>query len=64
MLVAMTGITVAILPAEVDSRAYVVGAGNQRTFNPVSYGQSCGVPRGGSRDRVAAIGYAQRHNIG
>ena len=48
MLVAMTGITVAILPAEVNSWAYVVGAENQDTFNPVSYGQACsGVPRGG-----------------
>jgi hypothetical protein len=47
-LVAMTGITVAILPAEVNSWAYVVGAGNQDSFNPVSYGQACsGVPRGG-----------------
>jgi hypothetical protein len=34
MLVAMTGITVAILPAEVNSWAYVVGAGNQDTFDP------------------------------
>jgi hypothetical protein len=41
MLVAMTGITVAILPAEVNSWAYVVGAENQDTFNPVSYGQAC-----------------------
>ena len=48
MLVAMTGITVAILPAEVNSWAYVVGAENQDTFNPVSYGQACNhVPRGG-----------------
>ena len=47
MLVAMTGITVAILPAEVNAWAYVAGAGNQDTFDPVSYGQSCGVPRGG-----------------
>ena len=46
LLVAMTGITVGILPAEVNSWAYVVGAGNQDTFNPVSYGQAC-VPRGG-----------------
>ncbi len=47
-LVAMTGITVFILPAEVNSWAYVVGGGNQDTFNPVSYGQACsGVPRGG-----------------
>jgi hypothetical protein len=48
MLVAMTGITVALLPAEVNSWAYVVGAENQDTFNPVSYGQAClNVPRGG-----------------
>src|SRR3984893_4261728 len=37
LLVAMTGITVGILPAEVNSWAYVVGAGNQAIFNPVSY---------------------------
>ena len=48
MLVAMTGITVAILPAEVNSWAYVVGAGNQDIFNPVSQAQACsGVPRTG-----------------
>jgi hypothetical protein len=48
MLAAMTGITVAILPAEVNSWAYVVGAENHDTFNPVSYGQICGgLPRGG-----------------
>jgi len=48
MLVAMTGITVFILPAEVNSWAYAVGAENQDTFNPVSYGQACiAVPRGG-----------------
>jgi len=48
MLVAMTGITVFILPAEVNSWAYVVGAGNHDTFNPVSYGQSCNnIPRSG-----------------
>ena len=48
MLVAMTGITVALLPAEVNSWAYAVGAENQDTFNPVSYGQACNnVPRGG-----------------
>jgi hypothetical protein len=41
MLVTMTAITVAILPAEVNSWAYVVGAGNQDTFNPVSYRQAC-----------------------
>jgi hypothetical protein len=42
VLVAMTGITVFILPAEVNSWAYVVGAGNRDTFNPVSYSQACG----------------------
>jgi hypothetical protein len=42
MLITMTGITVAILPAEVDSWAYVVGAENQDTFYPVSYVQACG----------------------
>jgi len=48
MLVAMTGITVFILPAEVNSWAYVVGAENQDTFNPVSYGPAClAVPRRG-----------------
>jgi hypothetical protein len=48
MLVAMTGITVAILPAEVNSWAYAAGAENKDTFNPVSYGQACsGMPRGG-----------------
>ena len=48
MLVAMTGITAFILPAEVNSWAYAAGAENQDTFNPVSYGQACNhVPRGG-----------------
>jgi len=48
MLVAMTGITVFFLPAEVNSWAYVAGAENQDTFNPVSYGQACSPPpRGG-----------------
>ncbi len=48
MLVTMTGITVFLLPAEVNSWAYAVGAENQDTFNPASYGQACnGLPRGG-----------------
>jgi hypothetical protein len=48
MLVAMTGITVFILPAEVNSWAYVVGAENRDTFNPASYSQACNqMPRGG-----------------
>jgi hypothetical protein len=41
MLLAMTGITVYIVPYEVNSWAYVVGAENQDTFNPVSYGLAC-----------------------
>jgi hypothetical protein len=44
MLVAMTGITAFILPAEVNSWAYVLGAENQDTFHPVSYGQACILP--------------------
>jgi hypothetical protein len=53
MLVAMTGITVFILPAEVNSWAYVLGAENQDTFNPVSYGQLCNnMPRGGGCQAV------------
>jgi hypothetical protein len=42
MLLAMTCITAYILPAEVNAWAYVVGAENQDTFNPVSYSQACG----------------------
>jgi hypothetical protein len=41
MLVAMTGITLFILPAQVNSWAYAVGAENHDTFNPMSYGQAC-----------------------
>ena len=41
LLVALTGITVFILPAEVNSWGYVVGAENQDTFNPASYSQAC-----------------------
>jgi hypothetical protein len=41
LLVAMTGIAVFILPAEVDGWAYAVGAESQDTFNPVSYSQVC-----------------------
>ena len=61
MLVAMTGNTAAILPAEVNSWAYVAGAGNQDTFNPVSYGQSCGVPRGGCH--TVTKGYLSRSGM-
>jgi hypothetical protein len=41
LLVVITGITVFLLPAQVNSWGYEVGAENQDTFNPVSYGQSC-----------------------
>ena len=60
MLVAMTGIAVFILPAEVNSWAYVVGAEHQDTFNPVSYSQFC-VPaarRGGCH--VVTEGYLSK----
>jgi hypothetical protein len=45
MLAAFTGIAVAVLPEQVDSVAYLAGAESSDTFNPLSYGQSCG--RGG-----------------
>lgn len=63
MLAAMTGITVALLPAEVNSWAYVVGAENQDTFNPVSYGQACtGVPHRGGGDgcQIVTEGYLSK----
>ena len=41
MLVAMTSLAVFLLPADVNSWAYAVGAENQDTFNPVSYGPAC-----------------------
>lgn len=48
MLGVMAVIALGILPAEVDSWAYVVGAESSGTFNPVSYSNSCtGMPRGG-----------------
>ena len=60
MLVAMTSITVFLLPAEVNSWAYVVGAESQDTFNPVSYGESCtGIPRSGGCHTVTE-GYLSR----
>jgi hypothetical protein len=49
------------LPAEVNSWAYVVGAENRDTFNPVSYGQACtgvGVSRrGGGGCQIVTEGY-------
>jgi hypothetical protein len=58
MLIAMTGIAVAILPAQVNSWAYLVGAENHDTFNPVAYGQSCSkVARGGGGCHTVTEGY-------
>jgi hypothetical protein len=59
MLVAMTGIAVFLLPAEVNSWAYVVGAEQQDTFNPVSYGQACGgaLSHGGGGCHTVTEGY-------
>jgi len=41
MLVAMTCLTAFYLPSQVNSWAYVVGAGHRDTFHPVSYSQNC-----------------------
>jgi len=60
MLVAMTGITVFILPAEVNSWAYVVGAEKQDTFNPVSYGQACSGPSRGGGCNIVTDGYLSK----
>jgi hypothetical protein len=59
-LAAMTGIAVFLLPATVNSWAYVAGAENRDTFNPVSYAQACtGVPRQGGCHTVTE-GYLSR----
>jgi hypothetical protein len=58
MLAAMTGIAVAILPAQVNSWAYLVGAENRDTFNPVSYGQACGL--GGRSCHTVTEGYLSK----
>jgi hypothetical protein len=60
MLVAMTGITVALLPAQVNSWGYVVGAENQDTFNPVSYGQSCANLARGGGCHIVTKGYLSK----
>ena len=61
MLVAMTGFTVFILPAEVNSWAYAVGAENHDTFTPASYAQSCSkVARGGGGCHTVTEGYLSR----
>ena len=58
MLVAMTGITAALLPAEVNSWAFVAGAEHQDTFHPVSYGQDCArVPGHGGGCQQVTEGY-------
>lgn len=60
LLVAMTGITVLLLPADVNSWAYVVGAENQDTFNPASYAQACtGLTRGGGC-HIVSQGYLSK----
>jgi hypothetical protein len=58
MLVAMAGITVYILPPEVNAWAYVVGAEHQDTFNPVSYSH-CPVVHGRGC-QVVTDGYLSR----
>ena len=62
MLVVMTGIAVFLLPAQVNSWAYAVGAENHDTFNPVSYGQACGgsVSHGGGGCRTVTEGYLSK----
>jgi len=61
MLTAMTCITAYILPQEVNAFAYVAGAENQDTFNPVSYshcpmvyGRGCHVVTDGYLSRTGA----------
>jgi hypothetical protein len=58
MLAAMTCITAYLLPQEVNAFAYVAGAENQDTFNPVSYSHC---PIGyGRRCHVVTEGYLSR----
>jgi hypothetical protein len=60
MLVAMTALTVGLLPADVNAWGYVAGAENHDTFNPTSYSQACtDVPRGGGC-HVVTEGYLSR----
>jgi uncharacterized membrane protein len=60
MLVAMTAIAVSMLPAQVNSWAYAVGAENQDTFNPVSYGQTCFSIRRGGGCHTVTEGYLSK----
>jgi len=57
VLVAMTGIAVILLPSEVNSWAYVVGAEHQDTFNPVSYAQACVAGTRGGGCHTVTEGY-------
>jgi hypothetical protein len=60
MLVAMTGITLFLLPAQVNSWAYAVGAEHQDTFDPVSYSQSCTHLGRGGGCHIVTEGYLSR----
>jgi hypothetical protein len=42
LLAAWVALTIGFLPAQVNSAAYLVGAGHNVTFLPQSYGQDCG----------------------
>ncbi len=59
VLVAMTAINVALLPAQVNSWGYALGVEHQDTFDPVSYSQSCTGIRGGGC-RIVTEGYLSR----
>jgi hypothetical protein len=63
VLTAMTGITVLLLPTQVNSWAYVTGAESPGIFNPVSYSRACvgGVFRGGGGCHPVTDGYLSRN---
>ncbi len=50
------------IPTEVNSWAYAVGAENQDTFNPVSYGQACNHMPWGGGCNPATEGYLSRND--
>ncbi len=60
MLAAMTSIAAYILPTEVNSWAYVVGAEHRDTFNPVSYATACASVGRGFRCQTVTVGYLSR----
>jgi hypothetical protein len=61
MLLAMTTITVYIVPQEVNAWAYVAGAAKHDTFNPVSYSTSCSIMgRRGASCQTVTQGYLSR----